>query len=91
MRFRDEDQIDEDNKLEDKDIYVTPGQYILYIPRCVFVAISGNTIHAGGFCFGRKVCCQNNKNATKKPHELKLIGLCSTVLCMRSYYTGDDG
>ncbi len=63
--YRDQDQIDEDNKREEEDIYVTPGQYFLYIPRGVFVALPGDTIHAGGFCFGKKIPCPSNKNAIK--------------------------
>ena len=38
-KYRDQDQIDEDNKREEEDIYVTPGQYFLHIPRGVFVAL----------------------------------------------------
>jgi len=64
-KYRDQGQIEEDNKREEEEIYVTPGQYFLYIPRGVFVALPGDTIHAGGFCFGKKDLCPSSKNATK--------------------------
>jgi len=64
-KYRDQDQIDEGHKREEEDIYVTPGQYLLHIPKGVFVAIPGDTIHAGGFCFGKMVICPCNTNATK--------------------------
>jgi len=31
----------------------------------VFVAIPGDTIHAGGFCFGRKLTCPIKRNQKK--------------------------
>jgi len=59
------DQIDEGNKREEDDIYVTPGQYLLHIPKGVFVAIPGDTIHAVDCCSGMKGLCPSNKCATK--------------------------
>jgi len=57
-KYRDHDQIEEDNKREEEYIYVTPGQYFLYIPRGVFVALPGDTIHAGGFVLERRFFVQ---------------------------------
>jgi len=43
-----------DEKRISKNFDVAPGQYYLYIPRGVFVALPADTIPAGRFCFGKK-------------------------------------
>ena len=49
---------DEERIEKDKD--PKPGQYVLYIPHGVMIAIPGDTVHAGGFCFGRKLACPSS-------------------------------
>ena len=41
-----------------KKIGPKPGQYSLYIPKGMMVILPGDTIHAGGFCFGSKLDTQ---------------------------------
>jgi len=53
-KYRSQDKIDLDLKRQSENEEVAPGQYYLYIPRGVFVALPGSTIHAGVFCFGKK-------------------------------------
>ena len=53
-KYRSQEKIDLDVKRKSENEEVAPGQYYLYIPRGVFVALPGSTIHAGGFCFGKK-------------------------------------
>jgi len=55
-------EIKQDHARRAKDFPITPGQYFLYIPCGIFVALPGDTIHAGGFCFGRKWPCPTNSN-----------------------------
>jgi len=56
-KYRTLDQIQTDHARRAKNIYITPGQYFLYIPKGVFVALPADTVHAGGFCFGSKMKC----------------------------------
>jgi len=65
-KYRNKNQILEDHKRLNKNLYVTPGQYFIYIPRGVFIALPGDTIHAGGFCFGKKEPLPSPPNKTKK-------------------------
>jgi len=55
-----------DHERRAKNIYTFPGEYLLYIPHGVFVAIPGDTIHARGFCFGRKFKCPMKKTLKQK-------------------------
>jgi len=55
-----------DHQRRAKNIYVCPGQYFFYIPYRLFVALPGDTIHAGGFCFGRKFKCPMKKTSKQK-------------------------
>jgi len=65
-KYRNKIQILEDHKRLDKNLYVTSGQYFLYIPRGVFIAVPGDTIHAGGFCFRKKKALAIPPIKTKK-------------------------
>jgi len=53
-KYRSQEMIEKDEDRVTKDLDVAPGQYFIYIPRGVFVALPASTIHAGGFCFGKK-------------------------------------
>jgi len=64
FRSNEEKLEDRKRKLDEED--VCPGQYFLYIPRGIFVAIPGDTIHAGGFCFGKKLPCPTKKSGKKE-------------------------
>jgi len=65
-KYRNKIQILEDHKRLNKNLYVTPGQYFLYIPRGIFLAVPGDTIHAGGLCFGKKEALAIPPNKAKK-------------------------
>jgi len=69
-KFRTLEEINQDHIRKAKDIYVVPGQYFLYIPHGVFVALPGDAIHAGGFCFGRKYKCPAKRNLKNKKERL---------------------
>ena len=45
----------QDAKRKRQNLDEKPGQYYLYIPKGIMVVLPGNTIHAGGFCFGQKI------------------------------------
>jgi len=53
-KYWSQEKIEMDKERVSKDIDVSPGQYFIYIPRGVLVALPASTIHAGGFCFGKK-------------------------------------
>jgi len=53
-KYRKKEQILEDHMRLNKNLYVTPGQYFLIIPRDVLFAVPVDTVHAGGFCLGRR-------------------------------------
>jgi len=61
-KHRTKEEIKQDHDRRAKDFPVTPGKYFLYIPHGIFVALPGDTIHAGGFCFGRKWPCPTKSN-----------------------------
>jgi len=63
FRSNEEKLEDRKRKLDEED--VCPGQYFLYIPREIFVAIPGDTIHAGGSCFGKKLPYPTKKSGSK--------------------------
>jgi len=54
-KFRTAAEIATDAKRKQKKIDAKPGKYYLYIPKGVMVILPGNTIHAGGLCFGSKM------------------------------------
>ncbi len=62
-----------DEKRVLKNFDVAPGQYHFYIPRGVFVALPDDTIHGGGFCFGKKepLPVSPNKKSSKAKKNLK--------------------
>ena len=81
-KHRTREEIKQDHARRAKDIPVTPGQYFLYIPRGVFVALPGDTIHAGGFCFGRKwQCPTKNNRKTNNVHYFQNQHLHFTFCC----------
>jgi len=53
----------------------------LYIPHGVFVALPGDTIHAGGFCFGRKFKCPMKKTSKQKERYFQNQHLHFTFCC----------
>jgi len=64
-KYRTEEQIKADHARLTKKAYVTPGQYFLYIPKGIFLALPADTIHAGGFCFGSKMKCPTRSKKMK--------------------------
>jgi len=71
---------DEERIEKDKD--PKPGQYVLYIPHGVMIAIPGDTVHAGGFCFGRKLPCPSRvpgKEIFLQNHLLHFIFCCTEL------------
>jgi len=80
-KHRTEEEIKMDHERRVKNIYVCPGQYFLYIPRGVFVALPGDTIHAGGFCFGRKFKCPMKKTSKQKERFFQNQRLHFTFCC----------
>ena len=64
-KYRTQEEILADHARIMKKVYVTPGQYFLYIPKGVFVALPADTIHAGGFCFGSKMKCPTRTKKMK--------------------------
>jgi len=53
-KYRSKAMVEIDEKRISKNFDVAPGQYYFYFLRGVFVALPADTIHAGGFCFGKK-------------------------------------
>jgi len=64
-KYRNEEQIKADHARLVKEDDVTPGQYFLYIPKGVFLALPADTIHAGGLCFGSKMKCPTKSKKMK--------------------------
>jgi len=54
-KFRTAEEKKQDAKRKRQKLDEKPGQYYLYIPKGIMVVLPGNTIHAGGFCFGQKI------------------------------------
>jgi len=50
-------EVVEDEECISKEKEPKPGQYVLCIPCGVLVVLPGDTVHAGGFCSGRKLPC----------------------------------
>ncbi len=80
-KHRTEEEIKMDHERRTKNIYVFPRQYSLYIPCGVFVALPGDTIHAGGFCFGRKFKFHMKKNSKQKERYFQNQHLHFTFCC----------
>jgi len=72
-KYRSKAMVEIDEKRISKNFDVAPGQYYLYIPKGVFVALPADTIHAGGFCFGKKepLPVPPNKKSSKAKKNLK--------------------
>jgi len=87
-KYRSKEEIKEDEERLKRDMYVAPSQYFMYIPRGVFIALPGDTIHTGGFCFGRKevLPVPRNKKSTRDRSLtcFRTIGFIFSFVCLRS-------
>jgi len=76
-KFRTAEEIEFDEKRSKKKIDPKPGQYYLYIPKGMMVILPGDTIHAGGFCFGSKLEYPNAKNIQFQNHRFHFFFCCT--------------
>ena len=73
-------EVVEDEECINNENESKPGQYVLYIPHGVLVVLPGDTVHAGGFCFGRKLPCPSTDPGNEvllQNHCLHFIFCCS--------------
>jgi len=76
-KFRTAEEIEFDEKRSNKKIDPKPGQYFLYIPKGTMLILPGDTIHAGGFCFGSRLEYPSAKNIQFQNHRLHFFFCCS--------------
>jgi len=76
-KFRTTEEIEFDEKRSKKKINPKPGQYFLYIPKGTMLILPGDTIHAGGFCFGSRLEYPSAKNIQFQNHRLHFFFCCS--------------
>ncbi len=71
-------EVVEDEQCINNEKEPKPGQYVLYIPCGVLVVLPGDIVHAGGFCFGRKLPCPSTVHEVLlQNHYLHFIFCCS--------------
>jgi len=83
-KYRLKEEIKEDEERFKRDLYVAPSQHFFYIPRELLITLPGDTIHAGGLCFGKKKALPVPRNKRVSHHMFQNHRLHFGSVCLRS-------